>query len=123
MKFSWPYLWHPDIVETQLLQIGQLIIAGVPGEFTTMAGRRLRNAVTETAATLLGGLSSNVKTVIAGLANGYTHYITTFEEYQVRRKSKNTAQYTFITCLVSQVRCNDMKALLFSTGHTLCPPI
>jgi neutral ceramidase len=63
------------------LRIGQLLIAAVPGEFTTMAGRRLRDALNSEAAN--NGGPSSVKTVIAGLSNGYTHYITTFEEYQV----------------------------------------
>jgi neutral ceramidase len=67
-------------VETQILRIGQFVIAAVPGEFTTMAGRRLRDAL-NSEATNNGG-PSNVKTVIAGLSNGYTHYITTFEKYQ-----------------------------------------
>ena len=34
-----PYRWHPDIIDTQMLQVGNIIIAAVPGEFTTMAGR------------------------------------------------------------------------------------
>ncbi|XP_057378425.1 uncharacterized protein LOC130700406 [Daphnia carinata] len=82
-EITWPYDWHPSIVETQVLRIGQLLIAAVPGEFTTMAGRRLREALNAEASNNGGG--SNVKTVIAGLSNVYTHYITTFEEYQVQR--------------------------------------
>ena len=50
---SKPYPWQPDIVPLQLLRIGQLVMIAVPGEFTTMAGRRLRNSVSE------------VKTIIA----------------------------------------------------------
>ena len=69
-------------METQILRIGQLMIAAVPGEFTTMAGRRLRQKLVEEA--IANGASSNTKAVIAGLANVYTHYITTFEEYQVK---------------------------------------
>lgn len=72
-------MWHPQIVETQLLRIGQVIIAGVPGEFTTMAGRRLREALDQS----FTGMPSSAKIIISGPANGYTHYITTFEEYQV----------------------------------------
>jgi neutral ceramidase len=68
-------------VETQLLRIGQVMIAAVPGEFTTMAGRRLREALDSEA--VKNGGPSNTKTVIAGLSNVYSHYITTFEEYQV----------------------------------------
>ncbi|GFT44331.1 neutral ceramidase 2, partial [Nephila pilipes] len=43
MKF--PYAWQPFIVPTQILRIGQLAVVAVPGEFTTMSGRRTRNAV------------------------------------------------------------------------------
>jgi len=78
-EITFPYLWAPQIVETQVLRIGQLLIAAVPGEFTTMAGRRLRQKMSQEAA------NSNVKVVIAGLSNVYTHYITTLEEYQEQR--------------------------------------
>ena len=57
------------------------MIAPVPGEFTTMAGRRFRDALNAEA--VLNGGPTNTKTVIAGLSNVYTHYVTTFEEYQV----------------------------------------
>jgi len=56
-----------------------VILAGVPGEMTTMAGRRFRNQIDKVA----GDSIPNVKTIIAGLSNVYTHYITTYEEYQV----------------------------------------
>ena len=81
-QITWPYQWHPDIVETQMLRIGQVMLAAVPGEFTTMAGRRLREQLIEEAKA--NGAPSNVKAVIAGLSNLYTHYVTTLEEYQVR---------------------------------------
>lgn len=55
-------------------------------EFTTMAGRRLRNAVKEV---LINGgngeFKSDVHVVIAGLTNTYSQYVTTFEEYQIQR--------------------------------------
>lgn len=55
-------------------------------EFTTMAGRRLRDAVK----TVLieqgnGEFNSNVHVVIAGLSNTYSQYVTTFEEYAIQR--------------------------------------
>lgn len=55
-----------------------------PSEFTTMAGRRLRDAVKTV---LTSGVSKerNVHIVIAGLTNTYSQYVTTFEEYQVQR--------------------------------------
>ena len=30
-EMSWPYDWHPRIIDTQVLQLGQFIIAGLPG--------------------------------------------------------------------------------------------
>lgn len=55
-------------------------------EFTTMAGRRLRDAVKTVLksgnAKEFGG---NLHVVIAGLTNTYSQYITTFEEYQIQR--------------------------------------
>ncbi|XP_022563463.2 neutral ceramidase 1 isoform X1 [Brassica napus] len=82
-----PYAWAPSILSLQILRIGKLFILSVPGEFTTMAGRRLRDAVkTQLKSSgdkeLSGG---EIHVVIAGLANGYSQYVTTFEEYQVQR--------------------------------------
>lgn len=81
-----PYDWAPSILPVQILRIGQMVILSVPGEFTTMAGRRLRDAVKKV---LTSGSSkefgSNVHVVIAGLTNTYSQYVTTFEEYQIQR--------------------------------------
>lgn len=77
-----PYEWQPKVVSTHLAIIGNLAIAGVPGEFTTMSGRRLRDTV-KTAIQENGGEKDST-VVVAGLCNTYTDYITTPEEYQVR---------------------------------------
>jgi neutral ceramidase len=37
-----PYLWTPHTVDIQLLRIGNFVMLIIPGELTTMAGRRLR---------------------------------------------------------------------------------
>ncbi|XP_023906780.1 neutral ceramidase 2 isoform X2 [Quercus suber] len=81
-----PYDWAPSILPVQILRIGQLVILSVPGEFTTMAGRRLRDAV-KTVLTSKGSgkFDSNVHIVIAGLTNTYSQYVTTIEEYKVQR--------------------------------------
>lgn len=82
-RAAFPYPWQPRIVPTQLLKIGQLIIAAVPGEFTTMSGRRLRNSIATLAQQIYQ--NSNVKVILAGLTNSYSSYITTPEEYQIQR--------------------------------------
>ncbi|KAG8199020.1 hypothetical protein JTE90_001815 [Oedothorax gibbosus] len=82
-EMQFPYPWQPAIVPTQILKIGQLAIVAVPAEFTTMSGRRTRNAVKS----ILDNCSSNKnsKVVIAGLSNTYSSYVATYEEYQVQR--------------------------------------
>lgn len=81
-----PYDWAPAILPVQILRIGQLVILSVPGEFTTMAGRRLRDAVkTVLTSADNGEFNADVHVVIAGLTNTYASYVTTYEEYQVQR--------------------------------------
>ena len=89
---------YPSILSDY--RLGHVLIAGLPGEFTTMAGRyirmfithhqgltmyfsrRMRKSISKVARAFTG--DSEVKVVLAGMANVYTHYITTFEEYQVQ---------------------------------------
>lgn len=67
--------WVPHNMPVQIFKIGHLVIAGVPGEFTTMSGRRIKSLIKE----LFQGEVSHV--VIAGLSNSYAGYVTTPEEY------------------------------------------
>jgi neutral ceramidase len=80
-QMEFPFEWQPRIVSTQLAFVGSIAIACVPGEFTTMAGRRLRDAITDKVARLGGPSISQV--IVAGLCNTYSDYITTPEEYEV----------------------------------------
>jgi neutral ceramidase len=66
----------PQVLPVQLLRIGSVAILGIPGELTTMAGRRLRNAVLDT--TRPAGATH---VALATYANEYAQYITTREEY------------------------------------------
>nr|XP_018916875.1 PREDICTED: neutral ceramidase [Bemisia tabaci] len=79
-EMNFPFQWQPEIVPTHLATIGQLAVACVPGEFTTMAGRRLRTALRNRL-----GLADDTHVIIAGLCNEYSDYITTPEEYEVQR--------------------------------------
>ncbi|KAJ6615452.1 Neutral/alkaline nonlysosomal ceramidase [Mycena sp. CBHHK59/15] len=81
---SLPYAWSPSTVDIQMLKVGNLVMLIIPGELTTMSGRRLRNAVR---AQLIasGILDESAYVVVAGPANTYAHYITTREEYSVQR--------------------------------------
>jgi neutral ceramidase len=68
--------WTPNILPAQLFMIGDLVIAAVPGEFTTVAGRRLRESIRAA----LGAR----EVVLAGYANAYAGYVTTPEEYALQ---------------------------------------
>ncbi|KAF1838471.1 neutral ceramidase precursor [Decorospora gaudefroyi] len=78
-----PYPWSPNIVDIQVLRVGQLVIIVSPGEATTMSGRRWREAVHN--AIQASSISSSPIVVLGGPANSYTHYIATEEEYGVQR--------------------------------------
>ena len=56
-----------------------------------MAGRRLREAVSSSLTN--NGFAGDVTTVIAGMANEYADYVTTFEEYQVQRYEGGSTIY------------------------------
>ncbi|KAL1940348.1 hypothetical protein VTO73DRAFT_8920 [Trametes versicolor] len=79
-----PYEWSPSTVDIQMLRVGQLVILAIPGELTTMSGRRIRQAVR---AKLIseGIVGDDAYVVIAGPANTYAHYVATPEEYTVQR--------------------------------------
>lgn len=77
-----PYPWLPEVLPIQIARLGCLFILAVPGEFTTMSGRRLRDGVEKELAKHLTALKCNkVYTTIAGLSNSYGGYIATPEEY------------------------------------------
>ncbi|KAK4669319.1 uncharacterized protein QC763_201900 [Podospora pseudopauciseta] len=75
-----PYLWTPNVVDVQVFRVGQLFIIVSPGEATTMAGRRWKEAVRTS-----DEAGEDAVVVLGGPANSYTHYITTEEEYEIQR--------------------------------------
>ncbi|KAI0104611.1 Neutral/alkaline nonlysosomal ceramidase [Daldinia grandis] len=81
-ELSEPYPWSPNIIDVQLLRVGQFVIIVSPGEATTMAGRRWRAAVKAAAADII---DTEPKVILGGPANTYAHYLTTPEEYGIQR--------------------------------------
>jgi neutral ceramidase len=68
-----------QVLPVGVIRIGQLVLAVAPAEYTTMAGRRVRNAL---------GKEFDVEprfVVIAGYANDYANYVTTREEYETQQ--------------------------------------
>jgi neutral ceramidase len=85
-EITTPYLWTPNVVDVQLLRVGQFIIVVSPGEATTMSGRRWKSAISEAAADLaVSGSDADPVVVIGAPANSYSHYLATPEEYGIQR--------------------------------------
>jgi neutral ceramidase len=75
-----PYPWTPNILPLQVFKIGPVVIAAAPFELTTMTGRRIK----ETIASVLPQ-SADQHIVLSALANAYSGYVATNEEYQIQR--------------------------------------
>lgn len=80
-----PYPWSPNIVDIQLLRVGQFFIIVSPGEASTMSGRRWKQAIAASVTKLSLTDSEEPIVVLGGPANSYTHYIATEEEYAIQR--------------------------------------
>lgn len=71
--------WTPNVLPVQIFVLGNVAIAAVPGEFTTVAGRRVRATVGHVLAPM------GVKhVVLSGYSNAYAGYVTTPEEYELQ---------------------------------------
>ena len=71
----------PSIMPLQLIRLGNLVLIAHPGELTTIAGKRLREAVLDT----LNKNNAGIKTVVAATySNAYTSYTATKEEYELQ---------------------------------------
>ena len=69
--------WEPQVMQLQIIILGNLAIIGVPAEITTIAGQRLRHTIHQ----ILKERGVE-EVMISSYANGYAGYITTYEEYQ-----------------------------------------
>ncbi|CAO3612620.1 unnamed protein product [Cunninghamella blakesleeana] len=83
-ELNFPHSWQPHVLDLQLFRIGNVYIAAVPAEFTTMSGRRLKKAIKE-ALVENGADPNDIYVILSGLSNGYSSYVATYEEYQMQR--------------------------------------
>jgi neutral ceramidase len=89
-----PYDWEPSTLPIQMLRVGNLFIVVPAAEFTTMAGRRLRESLyTQIRESKAIPDDMEIYIVIAGLSNSYSHYVTTYEEYQAQRYEAASTLY------------------------------
>ncbi|KPI92969.1 Neutral ceramidase [Papilio xuthus] len=81
--------WHTQIVSATVIWLGGFAVAGVPGEPTTMSGRRIRDVLGD----VMRARGYQPRVEVMGLTNEYIHYISTFEEYQVQRYEAASTLY------------------------------
>ncbi|KAL3963512.1 hypothetical protein ACCO45_000516 [Purpureocillium lilacinum] len=88
---TFPYAWEPNLVDMQMLRIGQMFIAVSPSEITTMAGRRWKAAIAQEARRLMA--TESPVPLVVGPANTYAHYVTTPEEYTAQRYEGSSTMF------------------------------
>ncbi|PLB36567.1 neutral/alkaline ceramidase [Aspergillus candidus] len=86
-----PYAWDPNVVDIQLLRVGQLFIIVSTSEVTTMSGRRWKEAIAKSAKEDLS--IEDPLVVLGSPANSYAHYVTTEEEYGAQRYEGGSTLY------------------------------
>jgi neutral ceramidase len=89
-----PGLVHDLVPEVQVIQVGDRLLLGTPGEPSVEMGRRFEAAVQP-------ALPPGVKEpVVVGLANGYMGYLTTPEEYDMQHYEGGHTVYGLWTSLL-----------------------
>jgi neutral ceramidase len=120
-EMALPYAWTPNIVDIQLMRVGQLVMIVAATEATTMAGRRWRNAVSDAARTILPPDVEPI-VVLGGPANTYTHYATTPEEYDIQRYEGASTLYGRYTLPAYINLTTSAIGYLSPTASTAPPP-
>ncbi|MDO9020686.1 MAG: neutral/alkaline non-lysosomal ceramidase N-terminal domain-containing protein [Deltaproteobacteria bacterium] len=122
---DWPFArrsWVPRYLPLQVVRFGPLVLAGLPIEPTTVAGRRMRAALADAWAG-----DGVTRVVINGYANAYCSYLTTPEEYDAQRYEGASTLYgrwslpvycTELAGLTREMRAGRAQA---SVGDT--PPV
>lgn len=105
--------WSPEILPFQLLRIGNVVIAGIPGEMTTQAGRTLQSRIH--AALQPIGVQ---RVILTGLANEYSGYITTPDEYDSQQYEGASTLFGRIT-FEAYLQIFDQLARAMATGQSV----
>jgi hypothetical protein len=77
----------PHVAQLQVIKIGSFVLAAVPAEFTTVAGRRLKAKLKS----IFGAGATHV--AMAGYSNDYAFYVTTQEEYDMQHYEGASTMY------------------------------
>ncbi|XP_038214636.1 neutral ceramidase-like [Zerene cesonia] len=112
-RANFPLPWHPHRVSISLIWLGNLAIAGIPGEPSTMAGRRVKDVI----GSVMEDRGFERRVVVSALANEYIHYVTTFEEYQVQRYEAASVIYGPHTLDIFLNKFREFTAVAIEGGH------
>jgi len=112
-----PYPWTPEVLPVSVHKIGQLSMLAVPAEFTVMAGRRIM----ETVQSVLGDQTQH--TVVAGLSNAYSGYVTTKEEYDMQHYEGGSTHFGPWTLAAYQQAIYQLAANLLPAGQIPAPAL
>ncbi|CAG4949494.1 unnamed protein product [Colias eurytheme] len=115
-RANFPIPWHPHTISISLIMLGNFAIAGVPGEPTTMAGRRIKEVV----GSVMEDRGYRGRVVVGGLTNEYIHYVTTFEEYQIQRYEAASVIYGPNTLDIFLNKFREFTAVAIEGGNV--PP-
>lgn len=115
--------WIPQILPIQLIIIGPIAIAGIPGEITTVAGKRLRSTIMRVLSKI--GIT---EVILSPFANAYCGYITTKEEYQVQAYEGGHTVYGEWTLAAFQTKFKELAEQLIKEPDqrnypTIKPPV
>jgi neutral ceramidase len=110
-----PYPWTPEILPVSIQKIGQLAILAVPAEYTIMSGRRLMSTVEG----VLGNAVSY--SVVAGLSNAYSGYVTTKEEYDTQQYEGGSTHFGPWTLAAYQQAFYQLASDMLPAGTSPAP--
>lgn len=99
--------WVPEVLPLQLLKIGDLVLAGIPGEITTVAAERLEKSLLEDFA----GTDVH-RVVLSPYSNAYCGYITTHQEYDVQAYEAGHTIYGKWTLAAFQTKFRQLVHLM-----------
>ena len=89
------------------MAFGEIALVAVPGEPTTIAGRRLRQSISARLETI--GVTH---TIVAGFANAYAGYVTTHQEYAVQAYEGGSTHFGSWTLAGFQTRYDKLAQQL-----------
>lgn len=95
--------WAPNVLPAQIMILGNIAIAAVPGEISTVSGIRLRKTIH--AVLKNRGIE---QVIISPYSNAFSGYITTHEEYQEQCYEGGHTMYGEYTLAAHQTKFKEL---------------